>query len=344
MPSLTEIAARGDLQAHGRGAWSPCPCCGADRRGRTDRRGPLSFKGEVWRCHASGCSAGGGPGALLAAIRLGEIPAKGDPRWAPVLRELEGGVPGSPSPRRASPLPRPPTAPRYPPPGEIAAVWALCGRLEALPGRHPVVGWLEEARRLDVATLGALDLARALPEAGDRPDWMPRAVPDAYRLVVPVYDARGTLRSLRFRAVRDVGTAPKALPPRGFELAGLVLADPLGLALLRGEREDEGVRWDGRVVVAEGEPDFLSFAGDPKRAAQAVATRQTHAVFGVVSGSWTPAIADRIPSGATVAVWTHLDTKGDQYAEVIRASIAGRCDVRRPRLPPPSPPAARVHP
>ena len=333
MPSLTALAEREGLHSRGRGAWSPCPCCGAERRGHSDRRGPLSFKGETWRCHAAGCAAGGGPGALLAALRLGAVPPKGDPRWAPVLRELSGESPASP--RRAPAAPKPPDAPRYPPPTEIAALWAACGRLDTLPARHPVVRYLEDARRLEPRALGVLDLARALPDDGEWPSWMMRTVPGLYQLVVPVYDVIGALRSVRFRAIRDVGKAPKALPPHGFNLGGLVMADPLGLALLRGAREDEGMRWDGRVVVAEGEPDFLSFASDPKRRAQALATGQTHAVLGVVSGAWTPGIAARIPSGATVAVWTHLDEKGDEYAEVIRASLAGRCDVRRPRRPPP---------
>lgn len=332
MLSLAEIADRGGLVARGRAAWAPCPCCGADRRGHTDRRGPLTFKGETWRCHAGGCAAGGGPGALLAAIRLGSVPPKGDPRWGSVLRELEGEGVGGPR-RAATPAP-PPDAPRYPPVSEIAALWDACARLHTLPTRHPVVRYLEDARRLEAAVLGDLDLARALPEEGEWPTWVLSAVPKTYRLVVPVYDAIGVLRSVRFRAIHDVGRAPKALPPRGFDLGGLVMADPLGRALLRGARDDDGMRWDGRVVVAEGEPDFCSFASDRNRRVQAVATGQTHAVLGVVSGAWTPGIAARVPTGATVAVWTHFDAKGDAYAETIRASLAGRCDVRRP--PPPS--------
>lgn len=148
--------------------------------------------------------------------------------------------------------------------------------------------------------------------------------------MTPVYDNTGLLRSLRFRAIRDPGTAPKALPPRGYDLGGLVMADSIGLALLRGQREDNGMKWDGRVVIAEGEPDFLSFAIDKNRLNQAISSRSTHAVFGVVSGSWSAGIAGRIPTGSVVAIWTHLDPKGDSYAETIRKSFAGRCEVRRP--------------
>ena len=182
--------------------------------------------------------------------------------------------------------------------------------------------------------LSLFDLARALPEQFAWPNWLTRSVPELYQLVVPVYDSIGVLRSLRFRAVRDPGKAPKSLPPRGYDLGGLVMADPLGIALLRGRREDEGMKWDGRAVIAEGEPDFLSFASDENRRKQAVASGSTHAVFGVVSGSWSTGVAERIPAGSVVAVWTHLDAKGDSYAETIRKSLAGRCEVRRPASPP----------
>jgi hypothetical protein len=150
-------------------------------------------------------------------------------------------------------------------------------------------------------------------------------------MVFPVYDNNGLLRSLRFRALQTNG--PKAMPPRGYDGKGLLMADSFGLALLRGQTEVEGIRWDNRVVIAEGEPDFLSFAIDEKRCNQAVEQQKTHAVFGVVAGSWASELANRIPAGATVAVWTHFDEAGDRYAETIRKTLVGRCDVRRPRPP-----------
>lgn len=66
---------------------------------------------------------------------------------------------------------------------------------------------------------------------------------------------------------------------------------------------------------------------------QISASGTSYAVFGVVSGSWSDGIAERIPTGSVVAVWTHLDAKGDSYAETIRRSLTGRCEVRRP-IPP----------
>jgi hypothetical protein len=104
---------------------------------------------------------------------------------------------------------------------------------------------------------------------------------------------------------------------------GAVMADPLGRLLLAGDPVEW---WTNRtVIVNEGEPDWLTvstFYSDGEDAP---------AVLGVVSGSWTPEIGARIPSGCRVVIRTHLDKAGDRYADEIRASLAGRCDVRRGR-------------
>jgi hypothetical protein len=169
-----------------------------------------------------------------------------------------------------------------------------------------------------------------------------------YRLAAPMYDAAGDLRALRFRAVdavhepdpgapadsprlrwRQLDVRRKALSPRGARLAGLVLADPWGRALLRGAREVDGVPWDGAVLVAEGEVDLWAAASNAAR----IREGRTFAGFAVVSGCWTAALAARIPSGARVMVATDADPAGDRYAEEVRATLAGRCDVRRKARP-----------
>ena len=151
--SLPQIAERGGLTPRGRAAWSPCPCCGATQRGRSDRRGPLSFRGETWRCHAAGCEASGGPAALVAALRFHVIPAKGDPRWREVYAVLEEDVGTLPGRNRRPVSSRPPvrfvttraaehpqaaSAPHrtvsasdtYPPKDEVHAMWAASVRVD----------------------------------------------------------------------------------------------------------------------------------------------------------------------------------------------------------------------
>jgi 5S rRNA maturation endonuclease (ribonuclease M5) len=103
-----------------------------------------------------------------------------------------------------------------------------------------------------------------------------------------------------------------------------VLADPVGLALLRGHLEDDGVRWDGRVIIVEGEPDLWAYATAMSR----LRNGASYAVFGHMAGAWTAAHAARIPDGARVLVDTDDDDDGDRYFETVKATLT-RCKVRR---------------
>lgn len=363
--ALADIAARGGLtvQRHG---LTPCPVCGAEKRGREDRRPPVSTfvrdGEERWHCKAGGCGAGGGAGALLAAVRFHQILPKGDPRWAEVMAELDGtrthrseNLPARASASQRKPL-HPSTAPSthpepgrvrattsrnptpahrpYPPAPEVHALWSASRRLDAVPASDAAARYLT-SRGLDAHRCGLLDLSRVTAPPDAWPRWIPLAGlsrtewAHTYRIVTPMIDAAGEIRSLRFRAVGDVPTGKKALNPNGYGYAGLVMADPLGAALLRGERVDEGVAWDGRVVVVEGEPDFWTWSCHPAR----FGSPTTWAVLGVVSGSWSEALADRIPDRARVILRTHHDAPGEKYAERIRGTLSGRCEILRSTPP-----------
>jgi hypothetical protein len=97
------------------------------------------------------------------------------------------------------------------------------------------------------------------------------------------------------------------------------MADPGGRQLLkRSYLIAPGAKT--RVLIAEGVPDFLTWAswfGDTAEDAPAV--------LGIVAGSWTPEIANRIPNDAEVFIRTHPDSAGSEYAEKIIASLMGRC-------------------
>jgi hypothetical protein len=345
---ISILAAELGLVQRGR-SWGPCPVCKAEVRGAGERRGPISvYDGDLsWRCHASGCAAGGSAAALLAAHRFGEVPPPGDPRWRDVMQELDGehstsatarstGVrtpQGAQKPRNDGPGPA--RSPSYPPVDEVRALWATCVRFADVSDTHPAPVWIK-TRGLDPRAIDALSLAKVMPDRGPWPPWLPHNAHSVHRVVVPMFDHIGELRSLRFRAV--VPRKDKALPPMGFNVTGLVMADPIALALLRHQTEDEDrVSWDGRVVVSEGEPDFWTWAAMPRRMEAAATLRRTYACFGIVSGSWTQDLADRIPDRASVVARTHDDEPGDKYAEVIRLSFGGRCTFRRTRLPAPPP-------
>lgn len=212
----------------------------------------------------------------------------------------------------------------YPPGPEVGALWSIC---RPVLEDAEVCRWLE-GRALAPTAIERHDLARALPLGRELPRWAsywgdrsirPRPEPWSalgYRLIVPVYDAWGVIRSVRARAVTEVApTDPKALPPSGHAAQGLVLADaPAAEMLARGAWPE---RAEARVVIAEGEPDFLSWA-----------LRATVAVLGIAgSGQWTEGIAERVPAGTTVIIRTDQDDAGDFYAEVITRALWGRCTM-----------------
>lgn len=382
-PSVLEVATRLGLEVR-RDGFGPCPVCGATRRGSADGRPPLTCAqragGERWRCWASGCAARGGSVALVAAVRLGEVPGKGDPRWATVYAELHDESPTARATRpqtRVFPAgnTRSVSSPRgdisnRPDATSVAELWAACVPLNS-QDRDPAISWLSTYRGLSVDGISALDLVRVLPNHYRWPRWVPTLGMDraawlqVYRLAVPTFTASGDLAALRFRAVDRVGprwTAPagcriedrngrtalvttvrgkdrelpKALASVGVgHGAGLVMADPMALALLRGTREDDGVRWDGRVVIVEGEPDLWAVAASGSNRIQRHADGlfKTFAAFAVEAGSWTAELASRIPDRARVLIWTDLDDAGDQYAAAVNASLTHRCDILRATRP-----------
>jgi hypothetical protein len=212
--------------------------------------------------------------------------------------------------------------PRRPPGAEVRDVW---GRGLPVTEETEVRAWLT-GRHLDPALVADRDLVRALAPTGPLPTWCQyrgaswRA--SSHRVIVPLYGPGGRLESLHARAVAPETPKDKAASPRDAEIRGLVLADAGGRALLEGAAPPDA----GRVIVAEGVPDFLTWATHYGDAAE-----DAPAVFGVIAGSWTPEIAAKIPRGWTVIVRTHADPAGDKYAETIRASLAGRCVCKRLR-------------
>jgi hypothetical protein len=141
-----------------------------------------------------------------------------------------------------------------------------------------------------------------------------------HKIVVPLFDAHGVMRSLLARST-DRNSPRKSLAPSGFARSGLIMSDPLGRQLLQlGAAPDW---WPGdrelQVVVAEGEVDFLTVA-----MLASDANERAPAVFGITSGSWTNSIAARLSDGVSVLIATDLDPAGDRYATAICASLRER--------------------
>jgi hypothetical protein len=239
--------------------------------------------------------------------------------------------------------PPPPSEIAHPPADEVAELWNTCGDVA---DDGDVSAWLTY-RGLDPVKVSDLDLARAMPPKCSLPVWARcagRPWSAGWRCIFPVYDATGALASLRARWCRLLATGeapPERLdrPPADFpavksgaaaagpgSAAGVVLADGLLRQLLRtGERP----RWwpeatQLRIVVVEGEPDFLTWATRHGEAAETAP-----AVLGLWSGAWTSTLATRIPAGSRILLRTDLDASGHQYATRVARDLSGRCELRR---------------
>lgn len=248
-------------------------------------------------------------------------------RWD-LVAELEGG---EPRPQAPSPpqTPTPPATPErtYPDGDTVADLLAACVPVD----QDADASHLLRSRGLDPIDVAVRDLAYALPPScNSLPGWARFRgrswVETGHRLIVPVYDHLGALRSVRAWRVTDADT-PKRLPPAGHRAGGLVMLDAMGREAFKAGGWPSWNPNPPRFVIVEGEPDHLTVAvRTPLRQGP-----PTHAVVGVVSGSWTSDLAAAIPTGAAVSIWTDHDQGGDGYAQTIAHSLSGRCCVLRGR-------------
>ena len=287
-----------------------CPGC---RNG--DPRGVSLGESDgigVWKCQRDEQHRGTAIDFLMLSRSLSIADAVHE------LQRVAGTQPVRSSPRAAP-------APSRPPLAEVRAVWAACMPVKC--DGEISAAW--SARGLDLVHVEDRDLARALPRGAMLPDWA-RCAGEAWsssshRLIVPMFDARGQLRSLHARAIAG---RTKGLSPAGHAVGGLVMADPLARLLLAGARCGDGepavetVRRCG-LVVCEGVPDFLTWAtrwGD--------AADSAPAVIGIISGSWLAEIAADIPDGASVCLRAHADDTGAKYMRAVARTLESRCSVR----------------
>lgn len=346
-----------------------CPACGAERRGKSERRYAFGLRGDGrgGKCHR--CSFSADVVKFAQQFLLGRVISPGDrvgfgefcraaeragimtPREDPTdhLRPRSNAEPK----RWKAAEPIAPEVRERPPIAEVRNVWEACGIASA---DAEVSSWAR-SRGLDPALMTELDLFRALPP-GEDPGfpWLRPWMIATRRAVFPVWDEDGALCSLRFRAICEV-RGPKSTGPNGnwdvrrdvrlpdsividsktgkpvglaYALGGAVLANDAALGLLRRTSTVD------TVLVCEGEPDFATavqtFSGRPN----------PPAIFGIWSGAWSPELALRVPSGARVILRVHPDSAGEAFAHSIAQTLKGRCQVGRskPLTPEHSPDAA----
>lgn len=316
----------GMLDSSGRHpAVRPCPSCEAKQRGFTkpDRRSPLwvNPNGITWRCVRPSCGAYG-DAVTLAVLSLTGVQRPAPAGWKTVREWCEGHGFCDPedenAPRKPRPPPPEPTEVVLPTARELRDITAAC---VACDHDDEVASWMRSRAILPEA-VASLKLAAALRRDSQRVRWAHfQGVPwqqANLRVLVPMYDHTGRLRSMRAR--RPGPGEPKSVSAvcgPGSQ-RGLVMACQTARALMRRDAtpEEMGV---GELWVFEGEVDFFS-------GAEQLVPDGNKAVLGVVEGSWTKEIAESIPSGLTVVIATDDEDSGvgDKYAAHIAETLAPR--------------------
>ena len=316
---LELLTGRGSFTRQAGGVIVRCPVHEDRTPSCSVRRGP---DGTIaWRCHA--CGASGDVLTLIAAVR--GLSLRQDFRevlrcgaeiagmWS-VVSELSTGVVHEDRP--APPPPPPPEEERtYPPHAEVSAVWAA-----AVPVTDDAEAalWLA-GRGLDPELVAIDELARVIPVGTGLPRWASYQrrpwTETGHRLIVPMRGVDGSIVSVRACRIVD-DESPKRLPPGGHKATGLVMACPIGIAMLAGTAAPR------ELTIVEGEPDYFVWATRKKRTPTAT--------LGIVSGSWSFGMASRVPPGAVVWIRTDHDEAGNRYADELARTLRWRgCFVRR---------------
>ena len=195
-------------------SYGPCPACGSDARGSSDKRGPIGLTkdGHGWTCHGAGCNGAGDLADLLAWKQSGaRVRELTQPQMQSLRREASSlGLCDSHSGhgvvnpislvKRSRGIIEEPTRPPVAPPSKGGGGhfrWRETlpvGALEALwsdPDAQPVLDYLFNERKFSEETikrwgLGAM-LIKKNGEVVER--W----------LTIPLVDGSGTPVNVRFR-------------------------------------------------------------------------------------------------------------------------------------------------
>jgi len=194
---------------------------------------------------------------------------------------------------------------------EVAALWATCIPVTDDDG---VADYLT-GRSIDPVAVADLDLAALVASDAALPSWAKLGhrswLELGARLIVPLVDELGAMRSLIARRIDDA--QPKSLAAKGYQRAGLVMACPMARHLL--ERGPDIAEGELRIDIAEGEIDFLTRASG-----WSDANELPPATLAMVQGSMSAAHAARIPKGCVVFAVTDPDPAGAKHAtKIMRA-------------------------
>lgn len=257
---------------------SPCPSCGAEKRHprlSRDHRGAIGVRpdDEGWRCFV--CDRSGNARTLAWLVRDA----------APVVHR---------APEPVASLP-------YVDAHEARRFWT---RLNAARSSAEVSSWLDANR------IGQAPCARSIGTYA--PSWAKHWRADGLRLVLALHDHEGRCRGFAARNVLPDAYGPKSSGAGGFTRTGLVMADGLGVKLLRGQ-------YTGPCLIVEGEKKLLISEH---------LSRGRWATIATGSGLWSAALAESIGRASRVLVYTDPDEPGARYARAILKTLL-LCELRR---------------
>ena len=319
-----------------------CPSCGALTRHpkRKDKRGAINIfeDGRLWSCKED-CGAGGDVINLvsysLTSKPFRDVDTNGKEQVKEWFVEHWPFI-ADRTPTRSTP--REPTPPRYPPAQELKALWGSSSAvIEDKEARAwlwqrlvPTQGDMEARDALHnqvLEVIASQDLARAIHLNADRPSWLQHTT---NRLMFPLCNGMGQFRSCKVRPLP--GPKGKGFSPRGFDATGLVFANITAREMLETGRVPN--RWPKnepfRLIVCEGEVDWMTWCVHDELVAGDARETPAPAIIGIFSGSWTDALAGRIPNKTLVIIRNDRDEKGtgEKYARRAFELLDHRCTLR----------------
>jgi hypothetical protein len=225
------------------------------------------------------------------------------------LKEQRGQHDPTPPKRRRDPV--------YPPQADVLAFWERLRFAEEVP---EVSTWLA-SRGITLSQLGAYPVlcVRALEAKakiepwpawacyGQRSNGSPRPwYESGFQAVLPLFDARGEIRSLKARQIRAGQPGAKSVPAAGFDAERLMMMNLPAILMLHHERWQDPAERELRIV--EGEPDFLTTVQRVHESA-----RPHRGVIGFFQGSLSIDFFRRLAPGTVLLYDGHQDQAGNDY-------------------------------
>ena len=321
---VQRIAEECGLRPRRNGSFSPCPACGSDQRGSTDKRGPIGFRRDNrgWRCHS--CGTGGFGVDLVSLSVVGKRYAESSTDDRTIVRnwyENHGLLSAGTKPVSSQKVQKKPND-DLPPQSEVKQLWSNCYKLNEVAPDDDVFAFLSK-RNLDLAALSMTGCVRVspAPTGTSWPAWWPRGRATKWKLIVPAFNAKGDFCSLHARTIYPTDGAPKTLWPKGYRASGLFFPNRSAVAIMRGAKTDV----DGLLIV-EGITDFM------KAASRVVVEGLNIAVIGGTSGSFSSLGKIKVPETIKIFAATDPDDAGDKYFNTIKMQFGNRPVYRLPLL------------